>query len=1082
MKCQVVLMVAVACLGTSHVAADDQMLDLSGHWSFQMDPEDCGITDRWFERALDHTLLLPGSMQAQGFGASPTLDTKWTGSIRPEVLQMPRYAPYREAGNFKMPFWLQPKHYYVGPAWYQRSVTIGPQWKGRRITLHLERCHWLTNVWVDGQEAGQGESLSVPHLFDLTERLTPGEHRITIRIDNRLVIDVGENSHSVTDHTQTNWNGVVGRVELRTGPPVWIDDVQVFPNVSDRSARIQVTLLNRTDRNSTGAPARGTLHVKAFHKDESPQIAQEEIVLEAEQLVVNTTLSFGADAKLWDEHHPNLYTVQVQLTGDSQDALQTTFGMREVATEGTRFLVNGQPVFLRGTLECCIFPLTGYPPTDVAAWKKIIERCKEFGLNHIRFHSWCPPEAAFTAADALGFYFQIECASWANGSASVGNGTSLDDWLYREADRILRAYGNHPSFLLLAYGNEPSGPGPSNLGENYLAKWVAHYKQHAPRQLVTCASGWPLLDESDYHVMHAPLRQHRLFDQQAPETTKDYRQQVARYTVPLISHETGQWCVFPNLDEMQLYSGVLEAKNFEIVHDFLSQHGLLDQAPDFLMASGQLQKLLYKEEIEVMLRTPGFGGFQLLDLHDFPGQGTALIGVLDPFWNPKPYVTAKEFQRFSGAIVPLARMAGRVWTSDQTLSAAVDVSQFGDRDLMGATVEWSLRNDADQTIGEGRWTDVDLPRGGLHKVGTLECSLAAMRRAGRLTLSVSIPGTSYANDWQVWVYPPRTEGATQPEILVTRSLDEAAEAQLKSGGKVLLLPMLSAIAGDTFGSFEPIFWNRLWFPTQQVQSLGLLCNPQHAALAEFPTDSHSNWQWWDLCNHSKPMILDDLPGELAPIVQTIDDWNTCRKLGLIFEAQVEQGKLLVCAIDLVKDLEQRPVARQLRHSLLQYMAGPHFAPATCVPSASLQRLFRQPTWLQQQEAAARATSQQSGYESANALDGNPDTIWHTAWGEGSPAHPHEFVLDLQASHEIRGLAYLPRQDMTNGRIAKYEIYASQDGRAWGPALARGEWPDTTERQTANFERPLRARYIKLVALSEVRGSSFASAAEIDVLR
>ncbi len=457
--CRVVFLIAAACVcvWTSPLAADDQTLDLSGSWSFQIDPEDAGIAHAWFDRALDHTVHLPGSMQAQGFGEQPSLDTKWTGSVRPEVLQMPRYAPYREAGNFKMPFWLQPRHYFAGPAWYQRSVTIAPDWNGRRITLHLERCHWLTTVWVDGQEVGQGESLSVPHVFDLTERLSPGEHRITIRVDNRVQIDVGENSHSVTDHTQTNWNGIVGRVELRASHPVWIDDVQVFPNVSDQSARIQVTIRNRT-----GAPARAKLQVTAFHKDETPQVAVEELVVEGDQLVSDATLSFGAGVKLWDEHHPDLYTLQVHLTGDTEDAWQTAFGMRNVATDGTRFLMNGQPIFLRGTLECCIFPLTGYPPTDPAAWKQIIRRCQEFGLNHIRFHSWCPPEAAFAAADALGFYFQIECASWANGSASVGNGTSLDAWLYREADRILRAYGNHPSFVLLAYGNEPAGPGPRN--------------------------------------------------------------------------------------------------------------------------------------------------------------------------------------------------------------------------------------------------------------------------------------------------------------------------------------------------------------------------------------------------------------------------------------------------------------------------------------------------------------------------------------------------------------------------------------------------------------------------------------------
>jgi hypothetical protein len=197
---------------------------------------------------------------------------------------------------------------------------------------------------------------------------------------------------------------------------------------------------------------------------------------------------------------------------------------------------------------------------------------------------------------------------------------------------------------------------------------------------------------------------------------------------------------------------------------------------------------------------------------------------------------------------------------------------------------------------------------------------------------------------------------------------------------------------------------------------------------------------------------------------------------------VEQGKLMVCSIDLVKDLDQRPVARQLRHSLLRYMSGPHFAPTTSVPMASLQRLFRPPTWLQQQEASARASSQQSGYEAANALDGNPDTIWHTAYGAGSPSYPHEFVLDLKASHALRGLVYLPRQDMSNGRIAKYEIHASENGSDWGSPLASGEWPDSSEKQAVTFERPIRARYVKLVALSEVRGNPFASAAEIDVLR
>jgi hypothetical protein len=221
---------------------------------------------------------------------------------------------------------------------------------------------------------------------------------------------------------------------------------------------------------------------------------------------------------------------------------------------------------------------------------------------------------------------------------------------------------------------------------------------------------------------------------------------------------------------------------------------------------------------------------------------------------------------------------------------------------------------------------------------------------------------------------------------------------------------------------------------------------------------------------------------LAPIVQTIDDWNTCRKLGLAFEAQVEQGKLVVCSIDLVKDLGQRPVARQLRQSLLQYMASPQFAPKITVSVESLQGLFRQPSWLEQQDAEVRASSQHPGYEASQVLDGNPETIWHTAWGAGSPVHPHEIIIDLRSTHEIRGLTCLPRQDMTNGRIGKYEVYVSGDGQEWGVPVAVGEWPNSPALQTAMFSTAVQARYVKLVAVSEVAGSAFASAAEIDLVR
>ena len=138
------------------------------------------------------------------------------------------------------------------------------------------------------------------------------------------------------------------------------------------------------------------------------------------------------------------------------DNRAATFGLREISTEGTQFVSTARKIFFRGTLECCIFPLTGHPPTDVESWKRIIRIAKAHGLNLLRFHSYCPPEAAFVAADELGFYYQVETC-WANQSTTIGDGKPVDQWVYDETARILKAYGNHPSFLLMPYGNEPGG-------------------------------------------------------------------------------------------------------------------------------------------------------------------------------------------------------------------------------------------------------------------------------------------------------------------------------------------------------------------------------------------------------------------------------------------------------------------------------------------------------------------------------------------------------------------------------------------------------------------------------------------------
>jgi GH18 family chitinase len=921
---------------------EGDVLPLSGVWRFALDPADEGLVSSWENRTLPERIRLPGALQAQGFGDDVTVDTKWTGQIvDPSFFTAPRYEPYRRPGNVKVPFWLQPDKHYVGPAWYERDVVVPPEWKGRRIVLHLERPHWQTIAWLDGWIVGSSDSLSTPHEHDLGTGMAPGRHRLTIRVDNRLVVDVGLNSHSVSDHTQGNWNGIVGRIELRAGSPVWVEDVQIFPHVATRTATVRGAI-----GNATRQPGHGSLRLDV----EVPGGATVEpttvqVSWGATGGTFKRDIPLSANAPWWDEFSPVLQVLRADLqTPHGRDQRAVRFGVREIGTQGTQFLLNRRKAFFRGTLECAIFPKTGHPPTDVASWRRVVRIAKAHGLNMIRFHSWCPPEAAFTAADEEGFYYQVEVASWANSSTRLGAGLPIDEWLYRETGRILKAYGNHPSFVLLPYGNEPAG-----RDAEFLGRWVEHWKARDPRRLYTSASGWPQIPENQFHVTAEPRIQGwgqglaSRVNAKPPETRTDYRDYVRARPVPVVSHEIGQWCVYPNLAERSKYTGYLKAKNFDIFAESLAANGMADQAGAFLHASGKLQALLYKEDIESALRTPGMGGFQLLDLHDFPGQGTALVGVLDPFWDSKGYVTAEAFRRFAGQTVPLARLDRRVFTTPEALEADVEVAHFGKSPLAAAKAAWRLVRDDGRTVARGVLPARDVPVDNGVALGHVSVKLASLATPRRYRLVVGIEGTPFENDWDVWVYPPRVDTSVPKGVAVVASLDGQAEARLRDGGRVVLLVPPDRVRGDALGKvelgFSSIFWNTAWTSRQPPHTLGVLLDPAHPAFAAFPTEGHSNWQWWYLVSRAGAMILDALPKDLRPTVQLIDDWFTNRRLGLVFEARVGKGRLLVTSLDLERDLEANPVARQMRHSLLRYVAGDRFAPTVEVAPDAIRALM-----------------------------------------------------------------------------------------------------------------------------------------------
>lgn len=913
----------------------DTTQSLQGEWRFALDPNDKGLTEQWYAQPLGNTIHLPGSLQEQGYGNDVGIETPWTGQIVDKSwYDDPQYEKFRQPGNIKVPFWLNPDKHYVGVAWYQKEVDIPQSWANLPVQLELERTHWETTLFLDGKEMGKHESLSTPYRYTFAE-MTPGKHTLTLRVDNRVNIAVGTNAHSVSDHTQSNWNGIIGTIGLCTKPSLYIDNIQIYPNIADKTIKAVVSLAG------TAAANGSTLFLQVENKAGNAIGKSYQINISPDDgMQQEAVLPLGDDALLWSEHNPNLYTLRASIDseGNKEEQLHT-FGLREFKANGTRFEINGQPLFLRGTLECCIFPLTGYPAMDNAYWTKIYSQCKAHGLNHVRFHSWCPPRAAFEVADSMGVYLQVECAGW----TTVGDGGYSDQWFRDEGDRILKEYGNHPSFCMMAYGNEPGGANQAT----YLSGLIDYWKAKDLRRVYTSAGGWPYVENADYWDPMDPRIQRwgeglrSIINAQQPRTDYDFAD-IIRKNMPTVSHEIGQWCVYPNFKEIDKYTGVLKAKNMEIFRETLKDHHMADLSDAFLYASGRLQTLCYKADIEAALRTPGFAGFQLLDLHDFPGQGSALVGVLDAFWDEKGYVTPEEYSMFCNKTVPLVRFPKMVWLNNETLNAPVELAHFDEKPLQGANITWQISNQAGEKLAQGSFVK-DLPLTNCIPAGTIEYPLSDITAPTQLTVSVSVKETNSTNDWNIWVYPAKQEAVKQMPYIAS-TLDNQAMARLEKGENVLLLlspgSILPEKGGDIRVGFSSIFWNTAWTNKQPPHSLGILCDPKHPALAAFPTEGYSDYQWWDLVSNCNAMVLDDFPADYRPVVHIIDDWFTNRKLGILLEGKVGNGKLMVCSADLQRDLDKRPAARQFRQSILQYMASDRFNPSPQIDPMLIKSLYK----------------------------------------------------------------------------------------------------------------------------------------------
>ena len=782
---------------------------------------------------------------------------------------------------------------YKGAARYSRTINIPKDWKKKPVELFLERTR-PTWVYVDGELVDSCNFISTPQRYLLPKKVKPGKHLLEIVVDNGRGVpeQVYGSSHAYTEDTQTNWNGIIGEIRLEV-------------------------------------------------KSEERGVKKQRSVSEG-KANSNVLPDFAKDFHI----------------------------------EGTHFYANGHRIFLRGKHDAAVWSLTGHVEMSVEGWMKYLGTCKEYGINHVRFHSWCPPEAAFVAADSLGIYLQPELPFW--GSFDKKD-ERLMAFLHQEGENILREYGHHPSFRMMALGNELWGD------IDKMKEFVDDFRKIAPDKYYTFGSNYYLgyqgiKEGMDYFTTcriggegwgkynthtrgsfsFADAYDGGMINHFHPNSTMNFDEACDKAGIPIISHETGQFQTYPDYREMKKYTGVLHPYNFEVFRRRLAAAGMLSQADDFHKASGLWSVKLYKADIEMDLRTRNMAGFQLLDIQDYPGQGSAFVGILDAFMESKGITTPEEWRQWCSPVVPLLEMKKFCFEDDEKIQAKVKVANYGGSSLYGKKLKWKI-GDAEGVMNIFTYDE------GLIDVGVLDEEISADKPT-KLNVSLNIEETEARNSYEFWVYPKKA--LEKKGVIIAKDLNEEVVKVLENGGKVLWMPTASShfvAADDTLsqadnklsqadnatpytvgGLFQTDYWNYRMFKTicennkKKVSpgTLGILTNPEHPIFKGFPTEMHTNWQWFPVIKESHPLVLDNFAKDYRPIVQVIDNIERNHKLGLVMEWKVGAGKLLVCMSDLEKAAKY-PEGKAFYQSVIDYMRSADFNPQVKMTASDLLKTLKE---------------------------------------------------------------------------------------------------------------------------------------------
>lgn len=883
-------------------------LDLSGIWKLWMDEDNTGAEPQSFPMEMP----LPSTTSCEGLG-------------KPN--------PERSAGYLTDPF------RFEGKAWFERSFTVPEEMKGLSAYLTLERTR-ISRVWLDGKAMGERNSLCTAHVYALGE-LEPGSHTLRLCVANNGYPTRG--GHMTSPDTQSNWNGVTGEMSI-VFCKTFFRQIQFFPYPENNALRIKALL---------EGPQSGEAQL-TVDETESWSAPFENGLLETEH-------TFSRPMENWNEFRPALHQLKIAV-GD--DCVERSFGMRRFSTRGRELLLNGQPVFLRGKHDGLIHPLTGYAPTDEESWMRILGRAKEYGINHYRFHTCCPPEAAFAAADRLGICMEPELPFWGTitEEGDEGHNAAEREYLIEEGFRILAAFGHHPSFMMLSLGNELWG------SEKAMNEMLRGYRAFDPDKLYTSGSNNfqfvpRVLEEEDVFV-GVRLSRDRLFrgsyamcdapqgivQTTEPESLRDYDEMIVPASlsgrgaeegkrliqygtgvkeveggkaeelipeVPVISHEVGQYEFYPDFDEMSRYTGPLKPRNFEIFRERLENAGLFRDWKRFFRSAGKLAVDCYRREIETALRSKELSGFQLLDLQDFSGQGTALVGVLNAFMESKGLIAPEAWQQFCGPVNVLAKFERFVFSAGQEIAFEVVISETRPG-VKHENVRCTLL--MDDEVLQTALLPVNAENGRLLPCGL--CRFAPVKVDKPAKLKVLLE-TEYEceNTYDLWVLAEEEvliseEGITLSEghVAFAASVEEAK----KHTGPVIVVP-------DGEGKLPAEYCSDFWcYPMFRsisesmnrpvpVGTLGLCIRSEAPELSGFPTDTYTTPVWYRIL---KTAHLEEVDGDSEPIVEMIDNVERCKRFGLLYH---KEGYLHLTAKlwQAAEDAEVKTFAASLARCLFQ---------------------------------------------------------------------------------------------------------------------------------------------------------------------